>query len=67
MRQMSYVEQREAEIKAKHAAEMWWHRLSAMWDEIGAAMSAKRDADYYMGRFNEIRSKYVKRGRKAAA
>lgn len=62
-----YVSKREAELKAKYQAEMWWIRIGKMFLTLGKAMSLKRDADYYMSEFNAIRSQYVKRGRKAAA
>lgn len=62
-----YVSQREAEIKAKYHAEMWWIGIAKFWDRLGKTMSLKREADYYIGEFNAIRAQYIKRGRKAAA
>lgn len=60
---MNYVQQREAEVKAKFVIEMWWVRIVTIWEEIAQAMSAKRAADYYSERYNAIRAKYVRKGR----
>jgi hypothetical protein len=62
-----YVSQREAELKAKYEAEMWWIRIGKAFALMGKAMALKRDADYYAGEWNAIRSQFIKRGRKAAA
>ena len=62
-----YVSKREAELKAKYHAEMWWIRMGKVFKLLGLAMDHKRNADYYIGEFNKIRGEYVKRGRKAKA
>ena len=61
----SYVEIREEEIKAKYHVEMWWIGITKLWSRLGHLMKIKRDADVLMDEFNGIRSKYIKRGRKA--
>lgn len=64
---MTYVEQREAEIKAAYRMEMWWIGISKLWDKLGKVMVLKREADYHTAEFNKIRSQYIKRGRVAGS
>lgn len=59
----NYVAQREAEIKAKYQAEMFWIKLCNLWEKLAKVMSLKRDADYYMGEYNKIRAEYIRKGR----
>ena len=63
---VDYVTQRETEPKAQLKAELGWLGFLKSWNLIGRAMSYKRDADYFMGEYNAIRSRYIKRGRKTA-
>lgn len=60
----NYVQTREAEIKARYRAEMWWLGFANLFKKLGETIRIKREADYYSDEFNKIRSQYVKRGRK---
>lgn len=60
---MNYVEQREAELKAKFQSEMWWIGISKLWTKLAEAMTVKREADYYTEKFNAIRAQYIRKGR----
>lgn len=62
-----YVSQREAELRRLLAEETWWGDMARLWKKLGKVMSLKRDADYFMGEYNAIRSEYIRRGRKAKA
>lgn len=61
---MNYVEQREAELKAKYQQEMQWVQFIKAWGDISVAEDARRNAEFWQERFNQVRSKYVRKGRK---
>lgn len=61
---LSYVAQREAELKAELATISWWNTLAKMWEDLALCAEYKRRADLNMAKYNAIRADYVKRGRK---
>ena len=60
----SYVQQRLEELKAQNQAEMSWLMFLSMWEDLSMAAESKRRADLNMEKYNAIRAKYIKKGRK---
>lgn len=61
---MSYVAQREAELKEKFRQEMWWVKIAKMWEQLGIAAEFKRRAELNLDSYNRIKAEYIKRGRR---
>ena len=60
----SYVQERLEELARKNKEEMSWLMFLAMWEDLSQAAEYQRRIDLNMEKFNAIRAKYVKKGRK---
>lgn len=64
---LNYVQQREAEIKARAQAEINWNRFLNVWYLIGDTVSMERDIELLTQEYKKRRGEYIKRGRVAGS
>lgn len=57
----------EDQIKAEFKARMWWLHFPTMWKTLGTILNATREVNYWQSEIDKVRSRYVRRGRKAKA